>query len=57
MIDLVTRSKPYKIERWNSLWINVSTDTVQEPIFVQIGGGKDYFVLIWHGMTLRTLKV
>ena len=24
------------------LWINVSTDTVKEPIFVQIGGGKDF---------------
>ena len=58
MIDLVTRGKlkfskkfifhlaltlkPYNIERWNSLWINVSTDTVKEPIFIQIGGDKDF---------------
>ena len=55
MIDLVTKGKlkfskksifrlaltlkPYDIECWNSLWMNVSTDTVKEPIFVQIGGG------------------
>ena len=59
MIDLVTRGrlkfskkfifcqaitlKPNNIERCNSLWINVSTDTVKEPIFIQIGGGKDFF--------------
>ena len=59
MIDLVTRGKlkfsnseAIQQECWNSLWINVSIDTVKEPIFIQIGGGKNFFVLIWHGMTL-----
>ena len=35
--------KPYHIERWNSLWMNVSTDTGKEPTFIQIVGGKDFF--------------
>ena len=32
------------------MWINVLTNTVSEPIFAQIGGGKDFFCvdLTWN---------
>ena len=43
---LVLTLNPYIAERLNSLWVNISTDTGYKPSFVQIGEGKDFFVLI-----------
>ena len=59
MIDFVTKGKlkmfnfssgsksePIQHRTLKRTVMNISTDTVKEPIFIQIGGGKDFIVLI-----------
>ena len=48
IFHLVVTLKSYIAECWNSLWVNIATDTVYKPGFIQIGKGKDF--LRWFDM-------